>query len=378
MKKFASYYIFVGIILSIFVVGIFMIGYGVYLYRNAQKWAETYVEPLDVIRPETQKKPTKKKKKTRKKATQKMDASNVTSSQSVQVVEQEPGPYDELINNITYAGKLTSSSDIKIKFLEYRDSIQTSWSADNRSFNEAAVVKYEKSNYLILISRFNSLVIPASNVTSILQYHRPHSQVYGKGGTFYEGNTQGVLLKTEEGTVILTTRKVLLKKYYQIVEYLFTDNHVGKYKINVWTPSPFVSLPFLIFPVVNRWWQRRWNTRFEKGAKVSLHNFQTLCDKLIENNVEISMVVQGTEEAEAIGSEAQEHLIMKDSPMPEQGNEELYELFIQKYTRGRNYFILGLLTLIIFIGIFIMAYAFRDLWESQKYKKELQRRGVAV
>ena len=38
MKKLALYYIFIGIILSVFVVGIFLILYGLYLYNRGRNW----------------------------------------------------------------------------------------------------------------------------------------------------------------------------------------------------------------------------------------------------------------------------------------------------------------------------------------------------
>lgn len=160
---------------------------------------------------------------------------------------------------------------------------------DNRRFFEIAVINFEDSRYLVMIGAFGSIVVPISDINAIHQYYEPHSQRYGSGGTYYEGNTQGILLETDNGMINLVGRGLKIQKYYEFAERLFTGNSVGKYKRNVWTPPPFVFVPFMIIPFVNIAWQKSWNKRFVKGVKISIENFHILATILKENGTQIPL-----------------------------------------------------------------------------------------
>ncbi|MCE7735652.1 MAG: hypothetical protein GPJ54_12285 [Candidatus Heimdallarchaeota archaeon] len=58
------------------------------------------------------------------------------------------------------------------------------------------------------------------------------------------------------------------------------------------------------------------------------------------------------------------------------GDEELYGLFRQRYYKGRNYIIIGLLLSVILIGIPIVVFGFIEISKSVQVKTELKRRGV--
>ncbi len=59
-------------------------------------------------------------------------------------------------------------------------------------------------------------------------------------------------------------------------------------------------------------------------------------------------------------------------------DEELYGVFRQRYYKGRNFVIIGVILTFFIIGVPILIYGLYEIFKSQQVKMELTRRGVVA